>query len=157
MSSDDSPSLLIREADPDDRDALVELLATAGWSPSRLAEWVPTATVLELYDPAFVVPRGAALVRSAGEATFELLAWATDLEVDSSLVAERLVRAIGDILRRNGGVRVFVPVSDASLERLAPLLAVGFRFSSTGHDASAANIELQPDGKGELVWLDQEL
>jgi hypothetical protein len=157
MSLDEASSLLIREADPDNRGALVELLAAAGWSPAQLTEWLPTATVLEFYDPAFVVPRGAAMVRAAGEATFELLAWATDLDVDSADVAERLVRAIGDILRRNGAGRVFVPVTDASAERLAPLLAVGFRFASTRRRPPAANIELQPNGSDELVWLDQEL
>ncbi len=157
MSRDESSSLLIREADPENRGALVQLLVTAGWSPSQVAEWVPTATVLELYDPAFVVPRGAAIVRAAGEATFELLAWATDLDVDSSDVAERLVRAIGDILRRNGAERVYVPISDATAERLAPLLVVGFQFTSTARDGSAADEELHADGSGRLVWLDQEL
>lgn len=157
MPCDESSSLLIREADPDDREALVQLLAAAGWSPSQLAEWASTATVLELYDPAFLVPRGAAIVRSAGEANFELLAWATDLDVDSSVVAERLVRAIGDILRRNGGERVYVPVSDASPERVTPLLAVGFRFVSMEGDAPVATLESYADGSRDLVWLDQEL
>jgi hypothetical protein len=157
MTSDESSSLLIREAAPENRDALVKLLAADGWSRSRLAEWATTATVLELYDPAFLVPRGAAIVRAVGETTFELLAWATDLDVDSAEVAQRLVGAIGDILRRNGGERVYVSVPDATPLRLGPLLAVGFRPASGEHGASAANIEVHADGSKDLVWLDQEL
>jgi hypothetical protein len=151
--SNESSSLLIREARPDDRDALLNLLAANGWSPSRLKEWAATATVLELYDPAFLVPRGAAIVRSTGAATFDLLAWATDLDVDSAEVAERLVRAISDVLRRHGGERVYVPVSGSAPERLAPLIAVGFRPAGI----PPGEVDVQDPGVGGLVWLDKEL
>jgi hypothetical protein len=151
--SHQSSSLLIREAEPDDRDALLHLLAADGWSRSRLEEWAATATVLELYDPAFLVPRGAAIVRSAGAATFDLLAWATDLDVDSAEVAERLVGAISDVLRRYGGERVYVPVSGSAPERLAPLIAVGFRPA----EVPSGEAETRHLGAGVLVWLDKEL
>jgi hypothetical protein len=157
MTPDESSSLLIREAAPENRDALVDLLAADGWSRSRLAEWATTAIVLELYDPAYLVPRGAAIVRSVGDATFELLAWASDLDVDSAEVARRLVGAIGDILRRNGGERVYVSVPDATPRRLGPLLAVGFRPASSERGAPVANLEVHGDSSRELVWLDQEL
>jgi len=157
MTPDESSSLLIREAAPENRDALVDLLAADGWSRSRLAEWATTGIVLELYDPAYLVPRGGAIVRSAGDATFELLAWASDLDVDSVEVAQRLVGAIGDILRRNGGERVYVSVLDATPLRLAPLLAVGFRPASSERGGSVANLEVHADSSRELVWLDQEL
>jgi hypothetical protein len=157
MTPDESSSLLIREAAPEDRDALVDLLAADGWSRSRLAEWATAAIVLELYDPAYLVPRGAAIVRSVEDATFELLAWASDLDVDSAEVAQRLVGAIGDILRRNGGERVYVSVPDATPLRLAPLLAVGFRPAPSERGASLENLDVHDDSAREFVWLDQEL
>ncbi len=155
MEPDESSWLLIREAAADHRDALVAMLLEDGWSPAQVDEWATTGVVLELYDPAFLVQRGAAIVRSAGPATYELLAWSTGLDVDS--VAERLVRAIGDILRRNGCERVRVPVVGVDAARLTPLLTVGFR--PIARDGCPANTDGGGDGPlpHGLEWLAQEL
>jgi uncharacterized protein YqgV (UPF0045/DUF77 family) len=117
------PSYLLREAvRPAERDGAMSLLETAGWSPGRLAHWAASGTVLELYDPADSIPRGAAIVAPTGNATYALHAWATTLDMADRAVAGRLVRAIAEALRRSGARRVVASVEHADRRSIMLLL-----------------------------------
>lgn len=157
MGSTGSNGFLLREARPGKRDAALDLLESAGWSRPLLVEWASSATVLELYDPADDEPRGAAIVDVVDEATYELRAWASTLDTPAPALWERLVVAVADALRRSGGRRVIAPVGDAHPQRLALLLAAGFRFAAVERDAPCAAGGRPGDLSRDLVWMDQEL
>ena len=157
MELNGSTGFLLREARDGKRDGALNLLESAGWSRPLLLEWASSATVLELYDPADDEPRGAAIVDVVDEATYELRAWASTLDTPVPAVWERLVTAVADALRRSGGRRVIAPVGDAHPQRLALLLAAGFRFAAVERDAPCASGGRPGDRSRDLVWLDQEL
>jgi len=151
------PLLLRETGQPAETEVAVGLLEHAGWSRHHLHAWVLTGTVLELYDPADDLPCGAAIVRSEIEGTFEVLAWATTLNLTDQATAGRLMRAIADALRAVGARRVIAAVGDARPEQLVPLLDAGFRFVSVERDAPLASRGAPLDGSRDLVWMDQEL
>jgi hypothetical protein len=153
MAATASPRFLLRESSDGERGVALDLLAAAGWSRSRLAEWASSGTVLELYDPADDEPYGAAIVATLDDDTFELLAWACTVDTAEATTSRRLVAAIADALRRSGGRRVLASVGDADAEGLTVLLAGGFRFAAVERDARAA----ADDRSRDLVWLDQDL
>jgi hypothetical protein len=157
MASTGSNGFLLREARADKRHGALDLLETAGWPRPVLVEWASSATVLELYDPADDEPRGAAIVDAVDDDTYELRAWATTLDTPSPVVWERLVTAVADALRRVGGRRVIAPVGDAHPQRLALLLAAGFRFAAVERDAPCASGGRPDDRSRDLVWMDQDL
>jgi len=152
------PPLLLREVDHgSDRSGALDLLATAGWAPDRLADWAATGTLLELYDPADGVPRGAALVEVVHDGVYQLRAWAATIDTADPAVSGRLVQAVSDALRRAGGRRVVASVGDADAQRLTLLREAGFRFMSVERDASNAAQGGRCDGSRDLVWMDQDL
>ena len=158
METRASPPLLLREVDhASDRSDALDVLASAGWARDRLADWVATGTLLELYDPADGVPRGAALVEIIHDGVYQLRAWATSIDMTDPAVSGRLVQAISDALRRAGGRRVVASVGDADPQRLALLLEAGFRFVSVERDASDAAHVGRCDGSRDLIWMDQDL
>jgi hypothetical protein len=152
------PAYLLREApDPRARDAALGLLVAAGWPLPLLVEWAACGILLELYDPADDIPRGAAIVAAAGDGVYELRAWAATINVGDGTVAGRLVRAIGDALRRSGCRRVVASVGDADLHRLTLLLEAGFRVVGVERDAPIASGGRSCDRSRDLVWMDQVL
>jgi hypothetical protein len=157
MGSTGSTGFLLREARDGNRDGALDLLESAGWSRPLLTQWASSATVLELYDPADGGPRGAAIVDAVGDATYELRAWASTLDTPVPAVWERLVTAVADALRRSGVRRVIAPVGDAHPQRVALLLATGFRFAAVERDAPCASGGRPGDRSRDLVWMDQEL
>src|SRR5215831_1344585 len=137
METRPSPPLLLREVDRRaDGSGVLDVLVTAGWARDRLTDWAATGTLLELYDPADGVPRGAALVEIVHDGVYQLQAWAATIDKTDPAVSERLVHAISDALRRVGGRRVVASVGDADPQRLTLLLEAGFRFVSVERDAS---------------------
>jgi len=151
-------AFLLREAqDTGALEGALDLLEQAGWARSLLDDWATGGVVLELYDPAEDGPRGAAVVRAAGQATYELLAWAVSVDTTDPAVLARLVRAIADALRRAGGQRILAAVGDANPERLTLLQGAGFRFVSVERDAPAADGGRPSDRSRDLLWLDQDL
>jgi hypothetical protein len=153
-----SPPLLLREVDPaSDRSAVLDVLATAGWARDRLADWAATGTLLELYDPADGVPRGAALVEIVHDGVYQLQAWGATIDTSDPAVSGRLVHGISDALRRVGGRRVVASVGDADPQRLMLLLEAGFRFVSVERDASNMARGGRCDGSRDLIWMDQDL
>jgi hypothetical protein len=158
MATGDAAAFLLREARGHDaRAAAVDLLERAAWARRSLDRWAAGGRVLELYDPADEGPWGAAIVRLAGPATYELLAWAVASDTADPAVLERLVRAIGDALRRAGGRRILAAVGDANPDRLALLQGAGFRFVSVERDAAAAGGGRPCDRSRDLLWMDQDL
>jgi hypothetical protein len=158
MATGGAAAFLLREAQGQDaRGGALDLLEDAGWARSLLDGWATGGAVLELYDPADDGPRGAAVVRAAGRATYELLAWAVAVDTADPAVLARLVRAIADALRRAGGRRILAAVGDANPERLALLQGAGFRFVSVERDAPAADGGRPCDRSRDLVWMDQDL
>jgi hypothetical protein len=152
------PPLLLREVDHgSDRSGALDLLATAGWARDRLADWAATGTLLELYDPADGVPRGAALVEVVHDGVYQLRAWAATIDTTDPAVSGRLVQAVSDALRRAGGRRVVASVGDADAQRLTLLLEAGFRFMSVERDTSDGERGGRCDGSRDLLWMDQDL
>ena len=102
MKSIGAPAYLLREAhEPAVRDATIELLAAGGWPRHLLARWASDGVVLELYDPADEIPRGAAIVESVGDGTYELRAWVATIDQrNSDLVSATADKA--DRVIRNG-------------------------------------------------------
>ena len=151
-------AFLLREAqDTGALEGALDLLEQAGWARSLLDDWATLGVVLELYDPAEDGPRGAAVIRAAEQATYELLAWAVSVDTTDPAVLARLVRAIADALRRAGGQRILAAVGDANPERLTLLQGAGFRFVSVERDAPAADGGRPSDRSRDLLWLDQDL
>jgi len=152
-----SSPFLLREATGVARDAALDLLEAAGWSRAGLSEWASRGTVLELYDPADDVPRGAAVVEAVWEATYELKAWAATVDTAEPAVPERLVRGIADALRRAGGRRVVASVGDGDPDRLTLLLEAGFRFAAVERNTTLASRGGPCDGSRDLIWMGQDL
>ena len=158
METIGSPRYLLREAhDPATRDTTIELLAAGGWPRRLLARWASDGVVLELYDPADEIPRGAAIVEFVGDGTYELRAWVATMDLSGRGAAGRLVSAVADALRRSGGRRVVASVGDADPQRLALLLDAGFRISGIERDAPSASGGRPCDRSRDLVWMDQDL
>jgi hypothetical protein len=158
MESIGAPAYLLREAhEPAVRDVTIELLAAGGWPRHLLARWASDGVVLELYDPADEIPRGAAIVEFVGDGTYELRAWVATMNLANRGVAGRLVRAVADALRRSGGRRVVASVGDADPHRLTLLLEAGFRISGVERDAPSASGGRTCDPSRDLVWMDQDL
>jgi hypothetical protein len=159
METRSAPPLLLRNVhESADRAAALSVLEAAGWSSVRLAQWAAAGTVLELYDPADGMPRGAALVDVVDEGTYEVRAWAATIDTTEPGVPERLVRAVADALRRVGGRRVLASVGDADPQLLTLLLEAGFRFVSVERDAWATGARGgRCDGSRDLLWMDQDL
>ena len=158
METTASSAYLLREApDRHSRDGALDLLEGAGWPRRVLAEWASSGTVLELYDPADEIPRGAAIVAVDGGGTYQLRAWAATIDVTDQSVAGRLVRAIGDALRRSGGRRVVASVGDADPQRLTLLLEAGFRIVGVERDAPCASGGRPCERSRDLGWLDHDL
>jgi hypothetical protein len=79
------------------------------------------------FDSALAAIVGAGVATRRCHCTFELLMWAYIPNVEpSASLDQRLVRAIGDNLRRYGAHRVFARASRSSPEQMAVLLACGF-------------------------------
>ena len=62
-----------------------------GWPRRLLACWASDGVVLELYDPADEIPRGAAIVEFVGDGTYELRAWVATMDLSGRGAAGRLV------------------------------------------------------------------
>jgi hypothetical protein len=158
METRTASPFLLREVDHhSDRSAALDVLAAAGWARDRLADRAATGTLLELYDPADGIPRGAALVEIVHDGVYQLQAWAATIDTTDPAVSGRLVHAISDALRRVGGRRVVASVGDADPQRLTLLLEAGFRFVSVERDASNLARGGRCDGSRDLIWMDQDL
>ncbi len=121
-------TLVLREANDDgEREQAMRLLVAAGWNADGA-----TGTMIVAFDSALAAVVGAGVATRRCHCTFELLMWAytPDLEPSATL-DQRLVRAIGDNLRRNGGHRIVARVSRSSVEQVAVLLACGFVASES--------------------------
>ena len=157
MASTGSARFLLREAVDGQRDDALAVLEAAGWPRPLLDDWATSGTVLELYDPADDAPRGAAIVDAIDGATYELRAWACIVDPAEPAVSDRLVAAVADALRRNGGRRVVASVGEADAHCLALLLAAGFRLAGVVSDAPSAPASRPRDRRCDLVWLDRDL
>jgi hypothetical protein len=156
MHSDDGRRFLLREATHGQaRSEVLDLLEAAGWSRLLLESWAAVGIVVELYDPADDGPCGAAIIDATGDGSFALRAWTVD--TDGPEASARLVHAIADTLRRNGGRRVVAVVGDAHPQHLTVLLDAGFRVAGVKRDASWDEIGRPCDASRDLIWMDQDL
>jgi hypothetical protein len=130
----DEPSTLLIRA-PHGETEVADAWALLG-SAYREMDADQAAELLVVFDAAAGGVVGALVAIRRCQCTFELSAWAVrpDLEPSASL-AIRLVRAIGDALRRSGALRVVAPIAGVADSRLRVLRAVGFDTApNTPHD-----------------------
>jgi hypothetical protein len=127
--TDESSTLVLRETyDDAEREQATGLLLAAGWQPEGAA-----GTMIVAFDSALAAVVGAAVATRRCDCTFELLMWAYTPNVEpSATLDQRLVRAIGDNLRRNGAHRVVARAGRSSAEQLAVLRACGFNGTESG-------------------------
>ena len=119
--------LLARDARPAERAALAEALHGLGWCRHDLDAWESGAPAAVVYDPVDARIRAAGLARQVAPGTFELLIGAVGDELaDRAALGERLIRALGDRLRRLGGVRLLADMDRSGLPA-EDLAAAGFR------------------------------
>jgi hypothetical protein len=130
VSDDTDDQLLVRDAAPQDRGAVIGLLAGAGWETSQLDAWAAGAPAVVLYDPASDVIYGAAAISALAEGTFALVGWAVRGVTDAAAATARVVRAVADQARRAGGERL-VAVDPAGSE-IHSLVAAGFAVVDRG-------------------------
>ena len=117
--------LLVRAAEPADRRAAAELVRAAGWSAEQCRAWRDGAPAIVLYDPADTSVHGVVVARPRGPGVFDVVAWAVAPPLDRRTAAARLVGAIANRARRDGGERLIVSVVDENAGAL--LEACGFQ------------------------------
>jgi hypothetical protein len=129
--TDESTTLVLREpVDDGERWQAMCLLVATGWNP----EGAP-GTMVVAFDSALAAIVGAGVTTRRCHCTFELSMWAYIPNVEPSVSLDlRLVRAIGDNLRRYGAHRVVAQRGRSSPEQIAVLLACGFRAKESDTD-----------------------
>jgi N-acetylglutamate synthase-like GNAT family acetyltransferase len=127
--------LLVRAAQPADRPAAAGLVGAAGWSAEQRRAWQDGAPAIVLYDPADAAVHGVVVARPRGPGVFDLVAWAVAPPLNRATAAARLVGAIANRARRDGGERLVVSVQDKDAGAL--LEACGFQEVSRSHSAFA--------------------
>jgi hypothetical protein len=142
-----TPELLLREALPGGRLDLTARLHEIGWTADQHDAWTRGAPAVVLCDPADERVRGAGLACELRPGTFQLLAitLASDL-ADRDALYERIMRALGDRVRRLGGEHLVASLRGSGLSG-AQLEAAGFRLAP-GSVASTTSPE--PVGFGYL-------
>jgi hypothetical protein len=126
--TDEPTTLVLREVhDDDELQQAIGLLVAAGWNPDGA-----TGTMIVAFDSALAAVVGAVVTTRRCHCTFEVSMWAYTPNVEpSASLDQRLVRAVGDNLRRNGGHRIVAQASRSSVEQVAVLLACGFAASES--------------------------
>src|ERR1700741_800354 len=124
--------LLVRAAVAQDRLAAEELVLDAGWNAQQCDAWHAGAPAVVLFDPADTAVYGIVVAEPRAPGVFDLVAWAVTPLIDEPAAADRLVRAIADRVRRDGGERLLVTVHDGAAGAL--LEGCGFQELSRRHD-----------------------
>src|SRR3954451_18254520 len=101
-------SLLVRDAEPEDRLAGDPLVTVAGWTAEQRRAWREGVPAIVLYDPADAAVHGIVVANPRGPGMFDLMAWAVAPALDRRTAAGRLVEAIANRVRRAGGERLVV-------------------------------------------------
>lgn len=142
-----APELLLRELSPDDEAGIVDRLQELGWTPDHLGAWAGGAPAVVLYDPVDGRVLGAGLAGELGPGTFQLLAaMVASGIVDRDVLRERIVRAVGDRVRRLGGEQLAVPLQGSGLTD-AQLTSMGLGLGPGRATGSAPAV---PDGLAYL-------
>ena len=131
----EQPPLLVRAAEPADRCNAEGLVTEGSWNAEQRHAWRSGAPALVLFDPVDSAVYGVVVARPRGPGVFDLVAWAVAPALDRPAAAARLVRAIANQVRRDGGDRVVVTVRDDDAGAL--LEACGFEEVSREPDRSA--------------------
>jgi hypothetical protein len=143
-----TPELLLRELLPDGQAGTVRGLQELGWAADHLEVWGGGAPAVVLYDPVDGRMLGAGLAGELRPGCFQLLAAmvASGL-VDREVLCERIVRAVGDRVRRLGGEHLAVPLQGSGLSdtQLTAMGLVNGPANVAGTGAPAA-----PDRLGYL-------
>jgi hypothetical protein len=118
--------MLVRDAGPEDRPVVIDLLGRAGWTLAETSAQADGAGTLVLYDPADGIVRGAVVVEGLATGSYELVAWAVENVPDEAGAASRLVRSAADRLRRVGAERLVVTLRSGGGVAIGVLTDAGF-------------------------------
>jgi hypothetical protein len=121
--------LLVRDAEGAERNAVVGLFSSIGWTGAARGVCDPSSHSVVLYDPAGDDIYGAATIRPVAEGTFVLLGVAVRGLADPAAAGARLVREVADQARRAGGERL---VADMHTTHAAHGLLVSAGFEVVG-------------------------
>ena len=121
----EQPPLLVRVAESEDRRNAERLVTEAGWNAEQRHAWRNGAPAIVLFDPVDTMVYGVVVAAPRGPGVFDLVAWAVAPVLDRAAAAARLVRAIANQVRREGGERLVVTVQDEDAG--AVLEACGFQ------------------------------
>lgn len=143
-----APELLVRELLPDHHGGIIDRLQELGWTAAHLGAWADGEPAVVLYDPIDGRVVGAGLAGGSGSGSFRLLAAmvASDL-VDHADLCERVVRALGDRVRRLGGEHLAIPLQGTGLSD-AQLAAMGLVVGPGS--AGGTTVPAGADGLGYL-------
>jgi ribosomal protein S18 acetylase RimI-like enzyme len=121
----EQPPLLVRVAQSEDRRNAEGLVTEAGWNAEQRHSWRNGAPGIVLFDPVDSTVYGVVVAVPRRPGVFDLVAWAVAPMLDRRATAARLVRAIANRVRREGGERLVVRVREDDAGAL--LEACGFQ------------------------------
>lgn len=137
-----APDLLLRELLPADEAEIVDRLKELGWMADHLGAWAAGAPAVVLYDPVDGCVLGAGLASGLGPGTYQLLAaMVAGGLMDRDELCERIVSAVGDRIRRLGGVHLAVPLQGSGLsdDHLAAMGFDGLADAAGSGDPAVSN------------------